>query len=105
MCASCRRRRPKRELLRVVRTPAGWRVDPTGKAPGRGAYVCPDEPACREEKKLRRWAGAGARALAEALAAHLGGEDGEGSNLPTGQRAGHGEQGAHGAPGHDGGGV
>jgi predicted RNA-binding protein YlxR (DUF448 family) len=34
--------RSKRELVRVVRTPAGdVRVDPTGKASGRGAYVCP----------------------------------------------------------------
>jgi predicted RNA-binding protein YlxR (DUF448 family) len=34
--------RPKRELIRVVRTPAGEvRVDPTGKVSGRGAYICP----------------------------------------------------------------
>jgi hypothetical protein len=40
--------RPKRELVRVVRTPAREvRVDPTGKAAGRGAYVCPTE-ACAE---------------------------------------------------------
>jgi uncharacterized protein len=32
----------------VVRSPAGVvGLDPTGRAPGRGAYVCP-EPACRE---------------------------------------------------------
>jgi predicted RNA-binding protein YlxR (DUF448 family) len=41
--------RPKRELLRVVRTPTGEvRVDPTGKASGRGAYVCPT-PDCIEK--------------------------------------------------------
>jgi hypothetical protein len=40
--------RPKRELVRVVRTPAREvRVDPTGKAAGRGAYVCPTD-ACAE---------------------------------------------------------
>ncbi|WP_457630454.1 YlxR family protein [Oceanithermus sp.] len=105
MCASCRRRRPKRELLRVVRTPAGWELDPSGKRPGRGAYVCPDDPACREEKKLRRWAGAGAAALATALDAYLGGENGEGAHLSAGQRTGNGKQGADGAPGHDGGGI
>jgi hypothetical protein len=34
--------RPKRDLVRVVRTPAGEiRVDATGKVSGRGAYVCP----------------------------------------------------------------
>jgi predicted RNA-binding protein YlxR (DUF448 family) len=36
--------RPKRELVRVVRTPVGEvRVDTTGKVSGRGAYVCPAE--------------------------------------------------------------
>jgi predicted RNA-binding protein YlxR (DUF448 family) len=34
--------RPKRELVRVVRTPSGEiQVDVTGKVSGRGAYVCP----------------------------------------------------------------
>jgi predicted RNA-binding protein YlxR (DUF448 family) len=30
---------PKRALLRVVRRPEGLQVDPTGKMPGRGAYL------------------------------------------------------------------
>lgn len=29
----------KRSLIRIVRGPDGVRVDPTGKAPGRGAYL------------------------------------------------------------------
>jgi hypothetical protein len=34
--------RPKKELIRIVRTPAGdVDLDPTGKKSGRGAYVCP----------------------------------------------------------------
>jgi predicted RNA-binding protein YlxR (DUF448 family) len=42
LCVACRQMRPKRDLVRVVRTPAREvRVDPTGKASGRGAYVCP----------------------------------------------------------------
>ncbi len=42
MCVACKQMRPKRELVRVVRTPAGEvTVDPTGKVSGRGAYVCP----------------------------------------------------------------
>lgn len=41
-CAGCRQERPKREMIRVVRTPAGAVVvDTTGKVPGRGGYVCP----------------------------------------------------------------
>jgi len=48
LCVACRQMRPKRELIRVVRTPAREvRVDPTGKASGRGAYVCQSE-ACAE---------------------------------------------------------
>lgn len=41
-CVACRQMRPKRELVRLVRTPTGEVcVDVTGKASGRGAYVCP----------------------------------------------------------------
>ena len=41
-CVVCRTPRDKRELLRVVRPPSGEVMsDPTGKAAGRGAYVCP----------------------------------------------------------------
>lgn len=40
-CISCRETKPKRELLRVVRTPDGHVViDPSGKKSGRGAYLC-----------------------------------------------------------------
>jgi len=35
----------QRELIRIVRTPEGVRIDPTGKMNGRGAYLCAD-PAC-----------------------------------------------------------
>lgn len=42
-CVVCGRVRPKRELVRIVRTSAGEvMVDVSGKIPGRGAYVCPD---------------------------------------------------------------
>src|SRR5438874_8460216 len=40
-CIACRETKPKRELLRVVRTPEGHvLLDPTGKKSGRGAYLC-----------------------------------------------------------------
>lgn len=38
-CVGCREILAKRGLIRVVRTPTGLRVDPTGKIPGRGAYL------------------------------------------------------------------
>ena len=47
-CVACGRVRPKRALVRIVRTPTGEvKVDLTGKVSGRGAYVCP-EPPCAE---------------------------------------------------------
>jgi predicted RNA-binding protein YlxR (DUF448 family) len=39
MCVGCREALAKRSLIRVVRGPDGVRIDPTGKAAGRGAYV------------------------------------------------------------------
>ena len=45
-CVGCREMKPKRELVRVVRSPEGAvSLDFSGKAPGRGAYLCPD-PEC-----------------------------------------------------------
>ena len=42
-CMGCRERKEKRELIRVVRAPDGRvSLDFRGKAPGRGAYICPD---------------------------------------------------------------
>ena len=41
MCVGCREMKPKRELLRVVKSPEGEiSFDLTGRKPGRGAYVC-----------------------------------------------------------------
>ncbi len=41
MCVGCREMKDKRELIRVVRSPEGEiSLDPTGKKPGRGAYIC-----------------------------------------------------------------
>lgn len=51
-CSGCGIHRPKKDLIRVLRTPEGEIViDGTGKKSGRGAYLCQD-PACL--KKARR---------------------------------------------------
>ena len=51
-CMGCRERKPKREMIRVVRgTDGAVNLDFSGKAPGRGAYVCPN-PECLK-KALR----------------------------------------------------
>lgn len=47
-CIVCQEKRSKRELVRIVYTPEGTlEVDPKGKRPGRGAYVCRD-PQCSQ---------------------------------------------------------
>ena len=51
-CMGCRERKNKRELIRVVRGTDGTvNLDFSGKASGRGAYICPD-PECLK-KALR----------------------------------------------------
>ena len=51
-CMGCGEESPKREMVRVVRQPDGTiRVDRSGKAPGRGAYVCSDSECVAKAKK------------------------------------------------------
>ena len=51
-CMGCRERLPKREMIRVVRTPEGVvQLDFSGKLNGRGAYICPK---CECLKKARK---------------------------------------------------
>ena len=53
-CLGCNEMKPKRELIRVVRSPGGIiSLDKTGKANGRGAYVCPD-PECLKKCAKRK---------------------------------------------------
>ena len=64
-CVACRKVRAKRDLVRIVRSPAGeLSVDLRGKVAGRGAYLDPD-PACLD-KGLKD--GAIARALEVVIA-------------------------------------
>lgn len=47
-CCGCGRKSDKRDMIRIVRSPEGMvSVDATGKAAGRGAYLCED-PSCWE---------------------------------------------------------
>ena len=42
-CVACRKIKPKRELIRLVRISDGSvEVDTSGKKAGRGAYLCPE---------------------------------------------------------------
>ncbi len=41
LCLGCQQQFPKKELVRIVRSPEGeFSVDLTGKKSGRGAYIC-----------------------------------------------------------------
>ena len=54
MCVGCREMKPKMTLLRVVRSPEGViSFDPVGKAPGRGAYICPKAECFAKARKSR----------------------------------------------------
>ena len=53
MCVACREGRPKKELVRVIATEAGLAPDETGKARGRGAYICPDVACLDKAKKIK----------------------------------------------------
>ena len=51
-CLGCREMKPKKELIRVVRSPEGnISLDFKGKAPGRGAYICPDVGCLKKARK------------------------------------------------------
>lgn len=55
MCIACREMKPKQEMTRVVKNAEGEIfADPTGKAAGRGAYVCSEEACIKKltDKKL-----------------------------------------------------
>ena len=53
-CVGCREMRQKKELVRVVKSPEGViSLDFRGKAPGRGAYLCPDAACLAKAKKKK----------------------------------------------------
>ena len=54
MCSGCKEHLPKRDMVRVVRTPEGEIVlDLTGKKSGRGAYVCRSLACLQKARKSR----------------------------------------------------
>lgn len=56
MCTGCGEMKPKKELVRVVRSPEGEiSLDLTGRKPGRGAYVCCSTECLRRARKARRF--------------------------------------------------
>ena len=55
MCLGCQESHPKKELIRIVRSPEGeYSVDTTGKKAGRGAYICRSGQCLAAAKKANR---------------------------------------------------
>ena len=54
-CTGCGEQKPKKELVRVVKTPDGEvLLDLTGKASGRGAYICNNAECLKKARKSKR---------------------------------------------------
>ena len=52
-CIACRQSKPKKELIRVVKNGEEISLDKTGRANGRGAYVCDDIECIRKLNKQK----------------------------------------------------
>ena len=79
MCVGCREMKPKLELKRIVRSQEGvCSVDTTGRAPGRGAYICGSAECLQKARKSRALERALEAPISdevfEALAARIGAE-------------------------------
>lgn len=52
-CVGCMESKPKKELIRIAGYEGVIKLDPTGKAKGRGVYVCPKEECFQKAIKKR----------------------------------------------------
>ena len=52
-CIACRANKPKRELIRIVKSGEEIKLDFTGKLNGRGAYICNDKGCVEKLKKQK----------------------------------------------------
>ncbi len=54
LCVACREMCEKRELVRITKSKTGEiSLDVTGKAPGRGAYICKNKSCLQKAQKTR----------------------------------------------------
>lgn len=52
----CGEKKPKKELIRIVRTPEGEiKLDDKGKVSGRGVYICPDKKCFEKARRAKRF--------------------------------------------------
>ncbi len=50
-CVACGARKSKEELIRIVNNKGQILIDPGGKMPGRGAYICPSSECFKKARK------------------------------------------------------
>jgi hypothetical protein len=78
-CVGCREHRPKKELVRVVRSPEGRvSLDFSGRANGRGAYLCRSADCLRRAVRARALERAFGAAVPEDVLARIEKELGNG---------------------------
>lgn len=71
-CTGCGEMKPKKELIRIIRTPEeAVVVDKTGKKNGRGAYLCNSMECFLKAKKTKALERSLQSAIPEAVYAHL----------------------------------
>jgi len=72
MCLGCSEMKPKKELVRIVKSPEGAvSVDFTGRMPGRGAYVCRSAQCLQKAVKSHRLEKTFGAAIASEVVASL----------------------------------
>lgn len=55
VCVGCQEKKPKKELIRIVKTPEETiEIDFKGKRSGRGTYICPDLDCLKKAVKGKR---------------------------------------------------
>lgn len=53
-CAGCNESKPKQELIRITAQGDGAMPDPTGRANGRGVYLCRGSAKCFADARKKR---------------------------------------------------
>ena len=53
-CVGCMQSKEKQALIRIAAYEGQISVDPSGRAKGRGVYICKNSPDCREKAEKRR---------------------------------------------------
>lgn len=75
MCTGCLEMKPKKELIRVVKSPEGdISIDLTGKKSGRGAYICKSNECLEKAFKSRKLSRSLETAIGEDIYENLRGE-------------------------------